>query len=534
MSATLVVGALFIGFYGIRIVLRRVFSVLDNVPGPARTSIVTGNLAQFHDPDDWGFQKQLEENYGGVVRIHGLLGDRELYVFDPAALHNILVQEPDVYEQPPKFLALDCLMWGKGVFSTGLDEHRKYRKIMMPAFSTANLREMIPLFYDVAQKARDGLVSPNVTPTPQTLELNSVFRRTALELIGRTGIGYSFDRMLPGEEQTDPYAESLRSLFPTAFKMQLLIPLLPLLVNNFPPSFLRFMIKFIPLRPLHELRDLIDLTDGKAAELVRDRKAAIESGKLEVDDGKDIMSLLVKQNASADSGMHLTDAELVGCTSQIMFAATDTTSSSMNRLFHVLALYPDVQEKLRAEILGVPEHLDHDTLVALPYLDAVVREVLRLYPPASPVMFREAMTDGVLPLSTPITGVDGKVMNSIPVPKGTQIYIAIAAANHSKDIWGEDALEFKPERWSNGRAESVTTKQCGIYGNTLTFLGGGRSCIGVKFAQLEMKVTACVLLRAFKFSSPDPRIKWRKPGIMPSPFVDNEPSLPIFVERLKA
>jgi cytochrome P450 len=43
-------------------------------------------------------------------------------------------------------------MWGKGVFSTGLDEHRKYRKIMMPAFSTANLREMIPLFYDVAQK----------------------------------------------------------------------------------------------------------------------------------------------------------------------------------------------------------------------------------------------------------------------------------------------------------------------------------------------------------------------------------------------
>jgi hypothetical protein len=55
------------------------------------------------------------------------------------------------------------------------------------------------------------------------------------------------------------------------------------------------MIKFIPLRPLHELRDLVDLTDGKAAELVRDRKIAIQSGKLEVDDGKDIMSLLGNQ-----------------------------------------------------------------------------------------------------------------------------------------------------------------------------------------------------------------------------------------------
>lgn len=90
MSATLVVNALFIGFYGVRIVLRRVFSVLDNDPGSPRISIVTGrrpgsphhfslttvagNLAQFHDPDDWGFQKQLEENYGGMVKIHGILG----------------------------------------------------------------------------------------------------------------------------------------------------------------------------------------------------------------------------------------------------------------------------------------------------------------------------------------------------------------------------------------------------------------------------------------------------------------------------
>ncbi|KAJ7935803.1 cytochrome P450 [Mycena leptocephala] len=437
MSPILALGALLIVSYGVRVVLRRVYSVLDNVPGPPRTSIMTGNLAQFHNPDDWGFQQQLEENYGGVVKIQGLLGDRELYVFDPAALHNILVQEPDVYEQPPKFLALDCLMWGKGY--------------SQPAWTNI-------------------------------LDLNSVLRRTALELIGRTGIGYSFDRMLHGEEETDPYAESLRLLFPTAFKMQLLIPLLPLLVNNFPPSFLRFMIKFIPLRPLHELRDLVDYTDGKAAEL---------SGKLEVDDGKDIMSC---SNASAESGMHLSDAELVGCTSQIMFAATDTTSSSMNRLFHVLALYPDVQKKLRAEILSVPEQLDHDTLIALPYLDGVIREVLRLYPPASPVMFRD-YEGRLLPLSTPITGVDGKVMTSIPVPKGTQIYIAISAANHNKNIWGEDALEFKPER-------------------------------GVKFAQLEMKVAACILVAG-------PRIKWRKPGIMPSPFVDNEPSLPILVEQLK-
>jgi cytochrome P450 len=62
----------------------------------------------------------------------------------------------------------------------------------------------------------------------------------------------------------------------------------------------------------------------------------------------------------------------------IIFAATDTTSSSMNRMFHVLAEHPEVQEKLRAEIMATPELLDHDSLVALPYLDGVVREILRL------------------------------------------------------------------------------------------------------------------------------------------------------------
>lgn len=62
----------------------------------------------------------------------------------------------------------------------------------------------------------------------------------------------------------------------------------------------------------------------------------------------------------------------------LLFAATDTTSSSLNRLFHILALYPSVQDKLRVEILAAPAQMDHDTMVGLPYLDAVVREILRL------------------------------------------------------------------------------------------------------------------------------------------------------------
>ncbi|KAJ6536946.1 cytochrome P450 [Mycena capillaripes] len=533
MTAITVFCALVIVFCGVRILLRRIFSVLDNIPGPPRKSIITGNLTQFHDPDDWAFQHQLEEDYGQVVKIHGILGDRQLFVFDPAALHSILVQEQDIYEELQMLLTMDILLFGKGIFSSSLDDHRKYRKVMTPAFSTANLRKMIPSFYEVAQRTRDGLIGPNVFHGPRTLDLNSILSRTSLELIGQTGIGYSFDSMLSHREHDDQYAAALRAMFPTAFKMQLAVPLLPLIVKLFSPKFLRTMINFVPWPALHQLRDIVDLMDATATKLVYDRKAAIRSGKVDLNGGNDIMSLLVKSNASAEDGIRLTDEELVSCTSAILFAATDTTTSAMNRLFEIMAMYPDVQEKLRAEILAAPEELDYDALAVLPYLDGVVHEILRLHPPAS-LMFREAMVDAILPLSTPITGVDGTAIHSIHVPKGSAIYIAIAAANHNKRIWGEDVLEFRPERWTNGKADSGKTKMPGIYGNTMTFLGGGRSCIGFKFAELEMKIVACVLLRAFKFSAPDPRIRWRKAGVVPAPSVENQPRLPVLVERLNA
>ncbi|KAJ6588004.1 cytochrome P450 [Mycena capillaripes] len=329
--------------------------------------------------------------------------------------------------------------------------------------------------------------------------------------------------------------------------MELAIPLLPLVVKMFSPSFLRRMIDVVPWPTLKELRDIVDLTDETATELVRDRKAVISSGKLDLTDGgKDIMSLLMKSNASAESSLRLTDEEVVACTSMILFAATDTTSSWMKRLFQVLALYPDVQEKLRAEILAAPETVDHDELVALPYLDAVVREIFRLCLPTR--------VTGNVPRSLDRRRAPPQhahywrgwsSIDSIAVPKGTVINIAIAAANHNKRIWGEDALQFKPERWMNGKAEGVSTKMCGIYGNTMMFIGGHRSCIGFKFAQLEMryqlrlifclalpKVVACVLLREFEFSKPDPRIQWRKASIIPAPNVENQPALPVLVEQL--
>ena len=77
-----------------------------------------------------------------------------------------------------------------------------------------------------------------------------------------------------------------------------------------------------------------------------------------------------------------------------------------------------------------------------------------------------ARKDIVLPLLYPLKTTDGREITEIPVPKNTDVTVGILATNHSKAIWGEDALEWKPERWLQPLPESVGKAHVpGIYAN---------------------------------------------------------------------
>ncbi|KAJ7678438.1 cytochrome P450 [Mycena olivaceomarginata] len=456
------------------------FAALQNISGPPSYSILTGNLSALFDPDGWEFHKTLEEHYGQVTP--------HLFVFDPTALHSILVQDADAYEETHVYQSLYRLLWGPGLFACGGEDHYRYRKISMPAFATTKIREMIPIFYEVA---RDNLISPHLINGPKTLDLSSILNRTSLEIIGRAGIGYSFDPMIPGEAPHDKYANTIKELLPAVFKMGLLFPLLP-----------RFIIDIIPWKTLHRARDIVDEMHITTMDLIMSKKAAVARGQLDMaDDARDIMSLLLKGNLTADEGLSRTRrTDRVG---MIISAAADTTSSSLARMFH---------KRLRAEIVESSEHMDFDQLGSLPYLDGYVHEVLRL-----------TLKDTILPLSEPLTGVNGKAITSIPIPKGTTVYVAIGAANHNRRIWGDDALQFKPERWHNGKAGDRMEKISGIYGNTMTFIGGERSCM----------CFLSVFLRHFKFSLADQSVSWKIPGIIAVPIVEGKIHLPLTVENLE-
>ncbi|KAF7356136.1 hypothetical protein MVEN_00944200 [Mycena venus] len=472
--------------WGVWSIFRRyaAFAALQNIPGPPSYSILTGILPiaihSLFDPDGWEFHKTLEEHYGQVTP--------HLFVFDPTALHSILVQDADAYEETQEYQTLYGLLWGPGFFACGGEEHHRYRKISMPAFATTKIREMIPIFYEVVEKV---------------LVLQFYHRHSPER---RNGTTFS--------------------------------PLLPHATKIGSSAFRRFIVEIMPWKTLHRARNIVDQMHSTTMDLILSKKEALARGQLDMtDDAKDIMNILLKGNLTAGEGLSLTDEELVGQTGMIISAAADTTSSALARMFHVLSLFPDVQKKLRAEIVESPEHMNFDQLGSLPYLDGFVHEVLRLYPPVTPVMHRETLKDTILPLSTPLTGLNGKAITSIPIPKGTTVYIAIGAANHNRRVWGDDALEFRPERWDNGKAATRTEKISGIYGNTMTFMGGERSCIGFQFAVLEIKIVLSVFLRHFKFSVADSdgpgSVTWKIPGIIAVPTVDGKVQLPLAVENVE-
>ncbi|KAI0823770.1 cytochrome P450 [Trametes gibbosa] len=516
-------------------------SPLDNIPSlPTRGSFLYGNLAHIMDRHAWPLYERLTEGYPGVVRLSGPLRHRMLYVFDPVAMHSIIVKDQYVYEEAAWFIKSNSLNFGPGLLSTLGDHHRKQRKLLNPVFSIAHMRRMIPIFNDVSRKLQKGIEDRVVGHNgPVELDMLNWMGRTALELIGQSGLGYSFDPLVA--DSADEFCTAIKSLQPVQMQLTLLRRLWPYIPNFGSPWLRRKVGDMIPHKMIQRLRGIVDVIHQRSVAIYEEKKRLLEQGdealKDKIGEGRDLMSILLRANMMASEEDKLPEEELIGQVATFIFAAMDTTSNALSITLSLLAEHPDVQEKLRKEILEASnggEDLEYDTLVSLPYLDAVCRETLRLHSPITTV-FRETRKDAVLPLSEPIVGVDGSKISEILVPKDTTVIVGLLSSNRNKAIWGEDALEWKPERWLSSLPETVTeAKIPGIYSNLMTFLGGGRACIGFKFSQLEMKVVLCQLLTKFTLAPSNKPIVWNLSGIrFPSIGEDTKPSLPLMISLYK-
>ncbi|KAI0666644.1 cytochrome P450 [Trametes maxima] len=526
---------------------------IDNIPGPESPSFLYGHLDQLYDLQGWAFHRGLGEKFGPVVRLRGKFGQDILYTYDPKAMHHIAVKDQDIFEEATWFISVMYNLFGRGLLATLGDHHRRQRKMLNPVFSINHMRHMTPIFYQVchklavavgdrvvrAQAAVGAAASDEQVSEPAEIDMAIWMGRTALELIGQSGLGYSFDPLT--EDASDEFGIVMKELVPVTAQTSGAMQYLPLFDAIVPQRWRRTVAELIPSPPLKRIITMVDIIWRRSRDIYLEKKEALMRGdeamKQRVGEGKDLMSLLLKANMEASDEEKMPEEELIGQVSTLISAAMDTTSNALSLTLWRLAQNPDVQNKLRQEILGAQDasggDIPYDDLVSLPYLDAICRETLRLHVPA-PLRFRETRKDIMLPLSEPVRGIDGKLLSEILVPKDTTIFVGIEAANTNKALWGEDAYEWKPERWLRPLPETVLdAKIPGVYANLMTFWGGGRACIGFKFSQLEMKVVLAVLISKFTFALPkDKPIYWNLAGII-YPSMDAEGKKPSMIMQVR-
>ncbi|KAH9175545.1 cytochrome P450 [Lactarius sanguifluus] len=513
---------------------------LLKIPGPSNSSLFwEGHWHHIFNPYAYPFHEGLYSTYGNVARIYGFLGDIQLVVSDPKACNNIFVKDQPIFEMTEAFLRSNMQASGPSLFATTGAQHRMQRKLLNPAFNIKNMRHLTPIFHRITNQLRENLCSI-VSNGPEEINVADWMGKIALELIGQAGLGYSFGIF---EGRDDEFCRAFKEWMPTFSSLAVFRYLFPYVDKIFHPKFLKFLGRTLPWPKLNHLMNLAETLNSKSRGIYEAKKRSLELGDdatvKQVGDGNDIISLLMQASSAGPKDIQLSEEELVAQMAVFLIAGTDTTSTALSWILHLLALHPDVQDKLRNELKEAHEdkaELTHDQLVSLPFLEAVCRESLRLYPPVPGVM-RTTRSDVVLPLSSPIRDVDGREVHEIFVPKHTNVFAQIHNLNRDPSIWGGDAAEWKPERWLAPLPQSVADANIqGVYANTMTFTGGTRACIGFKFSQLEMKVVLSQIIPAFRFAPTGAEIVWRF-GIISSPSVKGSvgtfrPKLPMIVSRV--
>ena len=180
----------------------------------------------------------------------------------------------------------------------------------------------------------------------------------------------------------------------------------------------------------------------------------------------------------------LTDNEILAQSWLFLLAGYETTSTGITFCFYELALNTDIQQKLYEELQTAVDssgQFDCEKLWKLEFLDAVIAETLRLYPPFLRIE-REVKSDYQL-------GDTGITLNA-----GLLVHISIYAIHHSQEFFPEPE-KFDPDRFMPGNKEKI------IPYSYLPFAVGPRNCVAMRLAQMEMKVCIAHFVNKFRLSA---------------------------------
>jgi cytochrome P450 len=390
----------------------------------------------------WGTGALATATGAGVVLATGAELNREVLT-QHDRYHMIALPGrfyPTSRDLPERKRPLKRLM--TGLFHVNGDEHKRHRRLLMPAFHKTRIEayrdEMVSVAGDSFARYRVG----------ETRDVHADMTELTLRVATKTLFG------------EDAGNRGLRlAAMMQAWLMAMMSPLM-LLSRADLPGF-----------PYWRFVNLARSIDDETKAILREKR---EHGAT----GADMLSMLM--SARDEDGSALDEDDLIGHTGVIFAAGHETSTNALAWTLLLLAQHPDVMrdlgDELDAVLRGAPPTVDD--LAGMPLLDAVVKESLRLLPP--------------VPLHPRIVAEDSE-LGGYQLPAGSEILLSIFHMHHDPDIFAEPRA-FRPRRWETAKPSVYEYNP---------FSAGPRMCIGASFATMEIKIVLATLLQRFRMDLPD-------------------------------
>eukprot|EP01018_Ginkgo_biloba_P032786 Gb_24246 [translate_table: standard] len=439
--------------------LGNLFEMKKIVQKAPKENSLTHNL----EPRLFPYLVQWRKQYGKKF-VYWLGSEAVLYIQEPELINEISSSGSFNWGRPA-FLKNDRKpLFGNGLITAEADDWIHQRRLVGKALAAEKVKGMLgtviesamPIFDDWAKKIMEGGKSAEI-------EVDGDLSKATAEIISKALFGRSYEK---GFEILD----KLKTLQKTIFKSNRFV--------GVPGS------RFIPTSTVREARKLGKEADFLILQIIRARLECRSKGD---GDGDDLLGIMLSESEEGIiKGKHcLTIQDVVDECKTLLIAGQETTKLSLTWTMMLLALNPDWQEKVRAEVMetmGTASIPDMNMLPRMKTMSMVVKESMRLYPPVAYTV-RQAREEMQL--------------GGYVIPKGMSVFINIVGMHEDPDIWGHhDVYQFNPLRFS----DDVEIEKKKRFDGFIPFGFGGRICVGERVATVEQKVILSLILSKFSFS----------------------------------
>jgi cytochrome P450 len=383
--------------------------------------------------------RRTHEKYGDAV-LTPLLGMKMVNLFGPDANRFVLLDQDRVFSARQPWMMIMGKIFPDGLLLLDGDQHKSDRRVMHTAFTRHALRDYSENMNSIVEEEIAGWHTPG-----GNFEAFPNIKHLTLTMAARIFFGVKLGSEL---QQLNQAMEALVAASMSQIKLRI-------------PG-LEFY------RGLKAREFMIDFIGG----MIPDRREG---------DSNDIFSRLCR--TVTEDGERFDDQQIIDHMSFLMMAAHDTTTSTLTSMLYELGRHPEWQDRAREEATAFgARDVAFDQLDQFPSLSLVMKETLRRYPPL-PIMPRTATRD--------------TEWNGYRIPAGSMVLVS-ALHTHYLEEWWDEPEKFDPERFTPERAEDQRHTH-----SYIPFGGGQHMCIGLRFAESQIKIVLHHILQKYRWTLPD-------------------------------